>query len=212
MRSRFYWFLFALCVALATTTTAAVAPCAGKEPTQVAADATAKQTGTADFKRCPKDTNAYTRFSDFSGYRWSTKVQDRPAGPGPNYFSDREEDLWVDEEGLHLTISQRDGKWYCTEVILQESFGYGTYIFQTNAQFVVQPFTASGNLVRYRVEPDEKSAYLTQVMTWEEGKVRFMTARGRYNSPSIPAEAVIINWTNAGSSVPTPGKENVRIN
>lgn len=74
----------------------------------------------------------------FAGYDWKVKWSgtspDGRVGPGPNYFSDIEEDVWVDEEGLHLNISERGGKWYCTEVILDTSFGYGTYIFQTHGR------------------------------------------------------------------------------
>ena len=66
----------------------------------------------------------------FSGYKWEVKSSESKAGPGPNYFSDKEEDVWVDEDGrLHLKIAQKDGKWYCTEVISDSSFGYGKYIF-----------------------------------------------------------------------------------
>jgi hypothetical protein len=70
------------------------------------------------------------RFLSFAGRNWKVKMSDFPAGPGPNYFSDDVKDVWVDDEGLHLTVSNLDGRWYCTEVILQESFGYGTYVFQ----------------------------------------------------------------------------------
>jgi len=70
------------------------------------------------------------RVISFSGYEWEVKANEDPVGPGPNYFSDSEEDVWVDAEGqLHLKIVQRDGKWYCTEVINKESLGYGKYIF-----------------------------------------------------------------------------------
>ena len=206
-------------------------------------------------KPWPKDTKAYGRFLDFSGYTWSVKAHDDPAGPGPNRFSGRVEDVWVDDDGLHLTITKRAGHWYCTEVILQESFGYGTYIFHTktepeyvdpnviagmftwdaelpwpnreldfefarwsdpddptNAQFVIQPFTTPGHWLRYRVEPDENEPYLTQVMTWQKGRVDFKTARGRFDSPRIPEEAVIAAWTHTGDGVPEPRKENIRIN
>ncbi|QEG35931.1 hypothetical protein [Bythopirellula goksoeyrii] len=255
MRDSLRTLSFTLCVVIVTTTPASVPTSYGKEPPQGSTEITAEQSTTAEGKRWPKDTKAYTRFIDFSEYKWSTKVQHKPAGPGPNFFSDRVEDVWVDDEGLHLTISKRDGNWYCTEVILQESFGYGSYIFQTktepeyvdanviagmftweaglpwpnreldfefarwsnpddstNAQFVIQPFTNSGNMVRYRVEPDKKDPYLTQVMTWQEGKVHFKTARGRFDSPRIPEEAVIIAWTYAGDGVPEPRNENIRIN
>lgn len=67
----------------------------------------------------------------FSGYNWEVKSScGRKIGPGPNYFSDNEEDVWIDEDGqLHLKISKRAGKWYCTEVINENSLGYGKYIF-----------------------------------------------------------------------------------
>jgi hypothetical protein len=213
------------------------------------------QTAPGEVKPWPKDVKVYERMLDFSGYKWSVKAHDVPAGPGPNRFSDREEDLWVDDEGLHLTVTKRDGNWYCTEVILQESFGYGTYIFHTktepeyvdpnviagmftwdaelpwpnreldfefarwsdpddptNAQYVIQPFTTPGHWLRYRVEPDESEPYLTQIMTWQKGRVDFKTARGRFDAPHIPEEAVICAWTHTGDGVPEPRKENIRIN
>lgn len=70
---------------------------------------------------------------NFSGYSCTVKRGDL-IGPGPNYFSDRPEDVWVDVEGLHLRIVFRDGKWYCTEVVVDSSFGYGVYTFQLSAQ------------------------------------------------------------------------------
>jgi hypothetical protein len=241
----------------------AVALSAGFVATSACGDATLqgatepvdKEPDVAEPDTWPDDTKSYRRFLDFSGYTWSVKVQDALAGPGPNRFSDRKEDVWVDDDGLHLTISKREGHWYCTEVILQESFGYGTYIFQTrtepeymdpnviagmftweaglpwpnreldfefarwsdpedptNAQFCIQPFTKPGNLLRYRVEPDEDEPFLTQVMTWSKGRVDFKIARGRFDSPQIPEEALICAWTHTGDGVPEPRKENIRIN
>jgi len=72
-----------------------------------------------------------SREISFSGYEWWVKASAEPVGPGPNYFSDSQENVWVDEEGkLHLKIEERDGKWHCGEVILKESFTYGRYVFQ----------------------------------------------------------------------------------
>lgn len=63
----------------------------------------------------------------FAGCDWWVKRSRDPVGPGPNYFEDN---VWVDGAGdLHLKIDQRDGDWYCSEVIADESFGYGTYVF-----------------------------------------------------------------------------------
>lgn len=69
------------------------------------------------------------RIVEFAGRDWIVKTGDR-AGPGPNYFSDADENLAVDDDGLHLRITQRDGRWYTAEVFLREgSLGYGTYAF-----------------------------------------------------------------------------------
>jgi len=66
----------------------------------------------------------------FSGYNWKLVYADPPLSSGPNYFSVSEENVWVDGEGqLHLKITKRDGKWYCAEVIIEASLGYGKYIF-----------------------------------------------------------------------------------
>lgn len=78
----------------------------------------------------------YPRTLAFSGYQWRVKKAIFPhkLGPGPNYFSDATNDVWVDNKGLHLRTRQISGNWYSTEVILQQSFGYGTYIFHTNSR------------------------------------------------------------------------------
>ncbi len=83
----------------------------------------------------------------FSGYEWS--VKDLFWGPGPNYFSDSTENVWVDEQGrLHLRITQQAGKWYTAEVVSKDAFGYGTYAFtvggrvdQLNENVVLGLFT-----------------------------------------------------------------------
>jgi hypothetical protein len=75
----------------------------------------------------PAPTTART--IEFSGRQWQVKqFEDRRVGPGPNYFSDDAENLWVDAQGrLHLAITYRDNRWYAAEVISNETFGYGTY-------------------------------------------------------------------------------------
>lgn len=71
---------------------------------------------------------------NFSGRKWDVKYSKTPVGPGPNYFSQFYDDVWVDEKGyLHLTIANHDGIWYSSEVISQENMGYGTYVFTIQA-------------------------------------------------------------------------------
>jgi hypothetical protein len=72
----------------------------------------------------------YPRIISFSGYNWSVKTSTGKVGPGPNHFSDSTNNVWVDAQGrLHLKILKSRGHWYCSEVILQASLGYGTYRF-----------------------------------------------------------------------------------
>ena len=69
------------------------------------------------------------RTVSFAGYSWSVKASSDLAGPGPNFFSDSPENVWVDEAGLHLRITYRDGQWQAAEVGLDRSLGSGTYRF-----------------------------------------------------------------------------------
>ncbi len=66
----------------------------------------------------------------FSGYTWSVLQSEWEMGAGPNYYTDDANDVWVDPNGhLHLNIVYKDANWYCSEVIANENFGYGTYAF-----------------------------------------------------------------------------------
>ena len=67
----------------------------------------------------------------FAGRKWDIKVyKDITWGPGNNYFTNHPNDIWVDDKGrLHLTVTEREGRWWCTEVIAQDTMGYGTYIW-----------------------------------------------------------------------------------
>lgn len=93
---------------------------------------------------------------DFSGYPWTVKESQSPVGPGPNLFSGSPFDIWVDKEGLHLKIVERNGVWYSTECVLQEALGYGTYVIHTKSRLddidpnmVVGLFTWDGGAPLY---------------------------------------------------------------
>ncbi len=69
----------------------------------------------------------------FSNHNWAVKTGFE--GPGPNYFSDSMNNVWVDANGfLRLKITHQGGLWYCSEVISDESFGYGTYVFTIDSR------------------------------------------------------------------------------
>ena len=73
-------------------------------------------------------TENITRVIDFSGCTWN--VKSGYGGPGPNYWSDSEESVWVDGEGrLHLKIRKINGNWYCAEIYTQEFTDYGEHRF-----------------------------------------------------------------------------------
>jgi hypothetical protein len=64
----------------------------------------------------------------FAGRDWTVKCG-APLGPGPNPFAQSEDHVWVDGSGLHLTVMDYRTLWWSSEVILDESLGYGTYVF-----------------------------------------------------------------------------------
>ena len=70
------------------------------------------------------------RTIQFSGRSWTVKSSTSPVGPGPNYFGDTSDDVWIDGSGyLHLKIVFRDGNWHSSEVIGDDVLGHGTYTF-----------------------------------------------------------------------------------
>ncbi len=92
----------------------------------------------------------------FSGYQWGVKSiapSDQPIGPGPNYFSDSNQNVWVDGQGqLHLKITNDNGTWNCAEVFSKQNFGYGHYrwylssdVSQLNENAVLGLFTWDPN-------------------------------------------------------------------
>jgi hypothetical protein len=74
------------------------------------------------------------KYFNWSNHRWRIKKGDL-LGPGPNYFSDDTANVWIDQENrLHLKIDYRDNKWYCAEVVLDHSLGYGLYTFKLDSR------------------------------------------------------------------------------
>ena len=59
------------------------------------------------------------------GRSWVKKESQCRAGPGGNYFLP--ENVWVDDDGLHLAITNEGDRWWCSELYLAESLGYGEY-------------------------------------------------------------------------------------
>jgi hypothetical protein len=66
----------------------------------------------------------------WSGYDWWVKKSSSPVGPGPNYFSDSTNNVFLDAQGrLHLRITQVSNQWQCAELVMQRTLGHGAYAF-----------------------------------------------------------------------------------
>lgn len=67
----------------------------------------------------------------FAGREWRVKTScDGALDPGPIRYSDDPSHLWVDGDGLHLTLGAAGPDAHATEVFLTESLGFGEYQFQ----------------------------------------------------------------------------------
>lgn len=76
------------------------------------------------------------RAISFAGYVWQVKqAGDVRVDPGLNYWSDSQDNVWVDAFGkMHLKLTYRNGKWYCPEVFTDQYLGYGYYRFEIEGQ------------------------------------------------------------------------------
>jgi hypothetical protein len=95
----------------------------------------------------------------FSGFEWTVKSSDHTVGPGPNFFSDSGENVWVDGRGyLHMRITYRDGRWWCAEIICACSPGFGTYAFRIPAE-TIRGFDANAVLGLFNWSDDPAFAH-----------------------------------------------------
>lgn len=98
-----------------------------------------------------------TRIIDFSGYEWVVRdTKNKKQGPGPNFFDDSENNVWVDTQGrLHLKIIKKGDDWYCAEVTLRKSYGYKQYVFYISSQMDSLDKNIVGGLFTYKNDSEE---------------------------------------------------------
>lgn len=76
----------------------------------------------------------------FSGYDWTVRTAGSYRGGSHNSFDPA--NAWADEKGaLHLRITKRGVDWFCSEVKLTRSLGYGTYRFTVRDVSHLEPST-----------------------------------------------------------------------
>lgn len=96
-------------------------------PATLPSNVTAQAIASAEVERYDPNIRPIT----FSGYDWWVKASPGLLGPGPNYFSDSTNNVWLDGQGqLHLRITNRSNQWQCAEVVTRRTFGYGSYRFE----------------------------------------------------------------------------------
>lgn len=146
------------------------------------------------------------RVISFSGYEWVVSTTgEQKAGPGPNYFSDSEENVWVDEQGkLHLKITYRNDRWNCARVELAAHTGYGKYVFYVSSrpdsldrQVVWGLYTYKNDteeidieFSRWGIDNNQEAQFAVQPSHKTGNKVRFrMNMEGSYSTH-------IFDWKN----------------
>jgi len=112
------------------------------------------------------------RHLQWSGYRWAVKNEPQPVGPGPNPFSGKREDVFVDAQGqLHLNIVKRADHWMSTEIASFGSLGYGTYTFEVAGGATDTPGNAVLGLFTYDIEPaDQHREIDIELSRWNDGR------------------------------------------
>jgi hypothetical protein len=174
----------------------------------------------------------------FSGYQWRIKKTAGRVDPGPNFFGPK--GVRVDTEGtLHLAIVEKRSRWFCSEIILNRSLGYGEYYF------VVSTASLSDNAVFgiFLWDPEAPRLYFREVdielSRWGNRRkpnaqfavqpysrpghlVRFELPEGRaelsfdWRPGQLFCRAAVsgrvVRAHRFSKGVPVPGAENVRLN
>ncbi len=171
------------------------------------------------------------RWLNFSGYDWRVKTSSGKVGPGPNYFSDSTNNVWLDPQGqLHLRITNRSNQWQCAELVTARTFGYGSYRFELasrvdnlNPNVVLGLFTWSDDPTyadreidiecsRWSNAADVNNAQnVVQPYNLNGHLVRFAVPGGQTNATllSIWETNQIAFQSQRGSYVPNPDPANV---
>lgn len=127
----------------------------------------------------------YGRTLSFAGRSWAVKEAPIPACPGPNRFSDRSEDVFVDAQGLHLRVALHDGQWWSSEVILLDRLGHGIYAIQTDSRSDILDPNVTFGIFTWDPYGDDDS-----IPTWPSREIDFEDRRG--DDPLDPHNAQMV--------------------
>jgi hypothetical protein len=90
----------------------------------------------------------------FAGYTWQVKSSTSPIGPGPNVFDGK--GPRVDASGaMHLRIVRVGSTWESSEVVLDPTLGYGTYVWSVHGP--VATLDPNAVLALFTYDPSDTS-------------------------------------------------------
>lgn len=185
----------------------------------------------------PISVSAATQTVNFSGYAWT--VRSGFYAPGPNNWSNDPRDVFTDTNGrLHLSVVNRNGVWYSSEVSLPSSLGYGTYEFdissrvdQINPNLIAAPFLYQDDTHEIDIEytrwsdPTAPNTWMTVQPSGSLNETNFTTNQGTnpvtariewtpdHITLSTMQNGIALNsWTYSGANNFAPGNERLHIN
>ncbi|MGB5524379.1 MAG: hypothetical protein WBM96_17560, partial [Polyangiales bacterium] len=126
-----------------------------------------------------------------------------------------------DASGLHLTTVQRAEKWYCTEVVLQQSLGYGTYEFRLGSRVDNLDYRAVLGAFVYESEDRQIDIEFSRILA-DPNNAQYVVQpwyqQGNLSRFTVPAEAPsshrfvwsessisFASWVGDGSYPPSAG-------
>ncbi len=130
----------------------------------------------------------------FSGYEWNVRHITSDRNGAISYYDPA--NAWTDASGaLHLRISREEDRWKCSQVILANHFGYGSYLFSVSDTAHLEPAAALAMFTYDDLAPDhhremdiemsrwgdrnsKNGDYVVQPYTFPENKVTFEVPAG----------------------------------
>ena len=91
----------------------------------------------------------------WKGHEWVVRGEGF-GGPGPNYWSDSTDSVWVDEhDRLHLKIRNENNVWRSAEIYTREPMTYGRYVWEVESRYDLYDKSTVGGLFIYQDDNHE---------------------------------------------------------